>query len=99
MSLELRVNQLEQDVKRLKKRAARFKRPSGPEELAMRLAALPDGHLVEAELVWYKWEAVDWKRSGSRLVNVDALLLWEIGWAKKRPQQQKPEKLEDYYGR
>jgi len=100
MSLESRVKKLEAEVLTLKKRASRFKRPQGPEEIAMRLAALEGGDLVDAERIYYKYDAVDWKRGGSRLQNIDALLLYEISWAKERPQEgaQKTQSVEELYG-
>jgi len=97
MSLESRVKKLEAEVLTLKKRASRFKRPQGPEEIAMRLAALKGGHLVDAERIFYKYDAVDWKRGGSRLRNIDALLLYEISWADSKPQE-KTQSVEELYG-
>ena len=96
MSLELRVTDLEKQVKGLKKRAASFKRPSGPEEIAMRLAALPNGHLVDAAEFFYHYESVGWKKANSRVTNLDALLMSWAHRATKKPTSSAPSAQELY---
>lgn len=74
-SLEARVSKLEQEVARLKKRAASFSPPSGPAEVAMALMTMAGGELVNPEEFFWHYEAVGWKRGRQKLANWKALLV------------------------
>ena len=91
---EARIAKLEKQVARLSRRAAAFKPPDGPAEVAMELMTLQGGELVDPELFYWHYEAVGWKRGRQKLQNWRALLMtWVIREREKKDRE--PDSWED----